>query len=908
MAEKNKKSGRAPAKPKTAAPKKAAPKKKAAPAAKKPPQKRKTLSNEIKGIILIALGIFLAFVFLSNATGSVGHFIRNLCYGLLGKSVSVSCLFIIVTGFYVFTDNLGEKNTFRYILLSLLIIATSVLVPLFTGTSELNGSSLIENITILWRSGTDGAGGGIIGDGLCNMFIALIGTAGTWVLTIASELILIILLTEISLEKLFRGIVNIFNRRKAEYVETAETEIEFELPEYSTQSEEVKEKLKNHKRKSKPQSPEKPDRKGFFERYFDGDETIDDTPPSNTCEEEIKVFKFTEDDGILDEIMPSDTEISDDTLDLPFSLDSLKTGVLTELPDKDGKLNTPVENEEGTDFEPPSEAKLEDVFDPLTQKAVDAGVPLDRAVLTGRKMALDDAEEQTPEAQIKNQIKEESEKARIIHYRLPTVDLLELPKPQNKTREEVKAELEDKANRLLETLRSFKVEANIINITQGPSVTRFELQPGFGVKVSKITNLADDIALSLAASGVRIEPVPGKSAIGIEIPNKTPSPVPIREVIASEKFRSFKSKTAFALGKDISGSCVVADIADFPHGLIAGATGSGKSVCINSLITSILFKARPDEVKMIMIDPKMVELGVYNGIPHLLIPVVTDPKHAAGALNWAVGEMKNRYALLKDNKVRNLKGYNKLMEEIGEPDSKLPEIVIIIDELADLMMAAKNEVEGAINSLAALARAAGMYLIIATQRPSVNVVTGVIKNNIPTRIAFAVTSNVDSRTILDSVGAEKLLGKGDMLYSPRGSVKPLRVQGNFVSDREIEAIIDYIKNQYEAEYDESIIENIEREREQVAANMDSQDNSDDSDEAPGTRDKLFWEAVELILENGQASVAMFQRKFKIGYQRAARLIDQMEKYKIIGPYEGTKPRQVLITRQEFTEMRMNNPE
>lgn len=906
MAEKNKKTGRAPAKPKTAA--KAAPKKKAASAAKKPPQKRKTLSNEIKGIIFIALGIFLAFVFLTDATGSVGHFIRNLCYGLVGKSISVSCLFIIITGFYVFTDNMGEKNTFRYVLLSLLIIVTSILVPLFTGRTELIGTSLVENISILWHSGTDGIGGGVIGGGLCNMFIALIGTAGTWVLTLAAELILIILLTGISLEKIFRGIAGIFHRRKAEYIEAADSEIEFELPEYSSQSDEVKEKLKNHRRKTKPQRPEKPDRKGFFDRYFDGDETIDDSSADEIIDEEIKVFKFTEDDGILDELMPDNTEVSDDTLDLPFTLDSLKTGVLTELPDKDGNLKTPVENEEGTDFEPPSEAKLEDVFDPLTQKAVDAGVPLDRAVLTGRKMALDDAEEQTPEAQIQNQIDEEAAKPRIIQYHLPTVDLLELPKPQTKTREEIKAELEEKANRLLDTLRSFKVEASIINITQGPSVTRFELQPGFGVKVSKITNLADDIALSLAASGVRIEPVPGKSAIGIEIPNKTPSPVPIREVIASEKFRNFKSKTAFALGKDISGSCVVADIADFPHGLIAGATGSGKSVCINSLITSILFKARPDEVKMIMVDPKMVELGVYNGIPHLLIPVVTDPKHAAGALNWAVGEMKNRYALLKDNKVRNLKGYNKLMEEIGEPDSKLPEIVIIIDELADLMMAAKNEVEGAINSLAALARAAGMYLIIATQRPSVNVVTGVIKNNIPTRVAFAVTSNVDSRTILDCVGAEKLLGKGDMLYSPRGAIKPMRVQGNFVSDREIEAIIDYIKSQYEAEYDESIIENIEREREQVAANLDPQDNADDDDDTPGTRDKLFWEAVEMILENGQASVAMFQRKFKIGYQRAARLIDQMEKYKIIGPYEGTKPRQVLITRQEFAEMRMNNPE
>lgn len=871
--------------------------------------KGKTLSNEIKGIILIALGIFLGLAFLTETTGAIGNFIRSFCYGLFGLSISISCIFIIITGAMVFMDKAGEKNSFRYVLLSLLIVCTSVLVTMFMGNQEPAGTSLFENIAALWKSGIDNQGGGIIGGGFCVIFTALIGKAGTWVLSIAAELILIMLLTGISLEKIFRKIAGVFKRRREEYHEIVDDEIEFELPEHSVQSEKVKEKLRR-RREAEGENIKKKKGKGFFEGYFEGEDTIDGDADTDFGEIDAAIppkrFEFQEDDGLFAEMFAHEEEAPQG--ELPFEIDNVKTGVLTELPDENGNYIPPVENEEGTDFEPPSEAKLEDVVDPLTQKALDAGMPLDRAVLAGRRMAVEDAEEQTTEAKIQNQIEEEALKPKIIQYQLPSIELLESPKPQAKTKEELKSELEEKANRLLDTLASFKVEATIINITQGPSVTRFELQPGFGVKVSKITNLADDIALSLAASGVRIEPVPGKSAIGIEIPNKTPTAVPIREVIASEKFRNFKSKTAFALGKDISGNCVVADIADFPHGLIAGATGSGKSVCINSLITSILFKARPDEIKMIMVDPKMVELGVYNGIPHLLIPVVTDPKHAAGALNWAVGEMKNRYTLLKDNKVRNLKGYNKLMDEIGEPDAKLPEIVIIIDELADLMMAAKNEVEGAINSLAALARAAGMYLIIATQRPSVNVVTGVIKNNIPTRIAFAVTSNVDSRTILDSVGAEKLLGKGDMLYSPRGAAKPMRIQGNFVSDREIEAIIDYIKSQYQAEYDESIIENIEREREQVAANMNAQDGEDDEERDNGQRDKLFWEAVELILENGQASVAMFQRKFKIGYQRAARLIDQMEKYKIIGPYEGTKPRAVLITPQEFAEMRMNNPD
>lgn len=881
-------------------------------AVKKKTSGTKTLSNEIKGIVLVAAGIFLGFAFLTELTGSVGRVLKNVCYGLFGMSIAISCIFIIATGIMAFFDKEGEKNAFRYVLLSLLIAVTSVIVPMATGYTSFVEQTVIGNITLLWREGISSQGGGVIGGGLCGILNMLIGPAGTWVVTVAAEIILVILLTEVSIEKIFRSIGAACKRRRDDYKEVAESQIEFELPEYSEQSDEVKRKLRKRRKSESIDVPlddeEEPKRvkrekESFFKKYFDGDEPVDEYEEEKST---VGRFEFTEDTGFLaDEITEGVSE--EELLDLPFEIDSIKTGVLSELPDEDGNYEKPVENEEGTDFEPPSEAKLEDVLDPLTQKAVDAGIPLDRAVTAGRRMATEEAEEQTPEAEIKRQIDEnKAEKPINIQYRLPRPDLLEMPKPKSKNRSEIKAELEDKANRLLETLRSFKVDAKIVNITQGPTVTRFELQPGAGVKVAKITNLSDDIALSLAASGVRIEPVAGKSVIGIEIPNKEATSVPIREVITSDKFKSFKSKTAFALGKDISGNCVVADIADFPHGLIAGATGSGKSVCINALIISILFKARPDEVKMIMVDPKMVELGVYNGIPHLLIPVVTDPKHAAGALNWAVGEMKNRYKLLNENKVRNLSGYNALMDEIGEPDAKLPEIVIIIDELADLMMAAKSEVEGAINSLAALARAAGMYLIIATQRPSVNVVTGVIKNNIPTRIAFAVTSNVDSRTILDSIGAEKLLGKGDMLYSPRGAAKPIRVQGNFVSDAERDAVIDYIKGQYEATYDESIIENIEREREQVAANSEIRE-EDEDDRENGQKDKLFYEAVELILDNGQASVAMFQRKFKMGYQRAAKLIDQMEKYKIIGPYEGTKPRQVLITRAEFNEMRMNDP-
>lgn len=415
------------------------------------------------------------------------------------------------------------------------------------------------------------------------------------------------------------------------------------------------------------------------------------------------------------------------------------------------------------------------------------------------------------------------------------------------------------------------------------------MQPNAGVKISKIVNLADDIALNLAAKEVRIEvPIPGKAAIGIEVPNQEVVPVFLREVIESEEFRKHPSKLAFAVGKDIAGNNIVADIARMPHMLIAGATGSGKSVCINTLIASILYKASPSEVKLLMIDPKVVELGIYNGIPHLLIPVVTDPQKAAGALNWAVQEMTRRYQLFADSNVRDLRGYNALLKEKGEEDI-LPQIVIIIDELADLMMVAPNDVEDAICRLAQMARAAGMYLVIATQRPSVDVITGLIKANIPSRISFAVSSQVDSRTILDMAGAEKLLGKGDMLFSPMGQTKPIRVQGAFVSDKEVEAVVSFIKSNFSVEYDDKILETIDAQAESNTGDYEDED-------------ELLSQAIEIAIEHGQASASLFQRKFKIGYARAARILDQMEVRGIVSGYEGSKPRQVLVTKQQWDEM------
>lgn len=478
-------------------------------------------------------------------------------------------------------------------------------------------------------------------------------------------------------------------------------------------------------------------------------------------------------------------------------------------------------------------------------------------------------------------------------YRYPPLELLADDLDMGKSMRTLKSKAIEGAKKLEETLNSFGVAARVINVSRGPSVTRYEIQPNTGVKVSKIVNLADDIALNLASSGVRIEaPIPGKAAIGIEVPNKEISSVLLRSVIQSKEFQQHPSKLAFAIGKDISGECMVADISKMPHLLIAGATGAGKSVCINSLIISLIYKASPQEVKLLMVDPKVVELGIYNGIPHLLIPVVTDPRKAAGALNWAVQEMVNRYKLFADRSVRDIKGYNELLKNNNE-QGFLPHIVIIIDELADLMMVAPNDVEDAICRLAQMARAAGMHLVIATQRPSVDVITGVIKANIPSRISFAVSSQVDSRTILDMAGAEKLLGKGDMLFYPVGQPKPVRVQGAFVSEKEVEKIVEYIKSQGEAEYDDIVIEEINTDKERTDNNA-------------GDNDELLPQAIEMVIDAGQASVSLIQRKFKVGYARAARIIDQMEARSIVGGFEGSKPRQILISKQQWHEMQMRD--
>ena len=481
------------------------------------------------------------------------------------------------------------------------------------------------------------------------------------------------------------------------------------------------------------------------------------------------------------------------------------------------------------------------------------------------------------------------------NYEFPPVEFLTPGKTATKMG---KKAVTDTANKLQKTLYSFGVSAKVENVSVGPTITRYELKPAEGVRVSKIANLADDIALSLAAETIRIEaPIPGKQAVGIEIPNKEKEVVHLRDIIDSNEFKNAKSKLSFALGKNAAGEAIVTDIAKMPHVLIAGSTGSGKSVCINTLITSIIYKAKPSEVKLVMVDPKVVELSVYNGIPHLLIPVVTDPKKAAGALAWAVQEMVNRYHLFAEKNVRDIAGYNEALEKEGA-EGKLPQIVIIIDELADLMMVAKNDVEDAICRLAQMARAAGMHLVIATQRPSVDVITGIIKANIASRISFAVTSQVDSRTILDSAGAEKLLGKGDMLFFPTGVLKPIRIQGAFVSDSEVEKIVSFLKENGGPTYSEDVLEKIER-----ANSTDKELDEQDDDET----DPFLMEAIDTVVDLGQASASFIQRRFKVGYARAGRIIDQMEARGIISGYEGSKPRQVLVSKEQWQELKMAKP-
>lgn len=781
-------------------------------------------------IILIITFVLSILLLLSNfdLSGKVGKVINNITFGLFGF-LGYLMPFVLFWLVVFLIANRGNMLAYRKAL------SFTVLFITFTALIQLVGSKhAIDTIGQYYKdSSTKKSGGGIIGGAIVNLIHPLFGTVGSYVIIIGIILICTLLLTGKALfVYLGKKGRNTFNEYKEEKAKD---------PNKSSKKTKIKEE------NNKP-------------RTF----LLKDTLKGLSSKKD----KVDNDISISEDISVSEEKSGQKA----FAMEEIQT---TGNIDNDNDIDIAIHRSEPYIEEPKA---VDNIFDSATSKDSKASTS------SQEKIGKADIEE----IKIDQSIDEEKE------YVFPLAS--SLARPRKKTKGVSDKMLKDTALKLQETLESFGVGITVTNISCGPAVTRYELQPEQGVKVSKITSLADDIKLNLAASEIRIEaPIPGKAAVGIEVPNNENSIVSFREMIESTEFANNSSKLAFTAGKDIAGKNVIADIAKMPHLLIAGATGSGKSVCINTIIMSILFNAKPSEVRLIMIDPKVVELSGYNGIPHLLLPVVTDPKKAASALNWAVNEMTERYKKFADLGVRDLEGYNKKVKmdsSIDEKYEKLPQILIIVDELSDLMMVASNEVEDAICRLAQMARAAGLHLIIATQRPSVNVITGVIKANIPSRIAFAVSSAVDSRTIIDSSGAEKLLGKGDMLFYPSGSSKPIRVQGAFISDKEISKVVEFVtKNNGEATYDKEI--------EKEIVSMQTQKPGVNADYLE--RDEYFAEAGRYIIEKDKASIGMLQRVFRIGFNRAARIMDQLHQAGAVGPEEGTKPREIIMNADEFEQ-------
>lgn len=843
--------------------------------------------DDIVMILLVAVCIFL---FLCNfrIIGSFGNAISDFMFGLFGLFAYVAPLFI---GGSVIFYNLKSGDYVAIRKFWSIVSLCVVLMVIFELFSADYGDVMKYNIKEIYeRCSQDRAGGGILAGSIAFCLYRFLSLIGTILVLIVWSIISLILLTEGA----FIGSVK----------QTGKQVIRKSYEE-SDRWHERGERLKEQKQKRREEN---------FERRSKMEE-------ARRLQEEAK-----ENDKILRMDRKVSGVMMDTSLKEPETVEEEPVKITMPKVTDDMHeitLNSVAKEETFVYREPVRETVKERKMQEMTEitmpkremaSSVDlSGMP-EPVMATKQPEYVEKIERDTrPKAvkvepvtdTVKASVEKEISKASkpvSKEYKFPPIDLLHKSKKSGSG--DSSMELKETALRLQQTLKNFGVNVTVTDISQGPSVTRYELQPEQGVKVSKIVGLADDIKLNLAATDIRIEaPIPGKAAVGIEVPNKENMAVSLRDLIETNEFRDFSSKLAFAVGKDIGGKTVVADIAKMPHMLIAGSTGSGKSVCINSIIMSILYKAKPEEVKLIMIDPKVVELSVYNGIPHLLIPVVTDPKKAAGALHWAVAEMSERYKKFADLNVRDLKGYNKAVEASGgmidgEPVSVMPQILIIVDELADLMMVAPGEVEESICRLAQLARAAGIHLIIATQRPSVDVITGLIKANMPSRVAFAVSSGVDSRTILDSNGAEKLLGKGDMLFAPQGYPKPARIQGAFVSDEEVSDVVDFLKNECMGNgnlYDEEIQNQIQHMGSQGgSAGGNGGDSGSDIDE-------YFVDAARFIIEKDKASIGMLQRAFRIGFNRAGRIMDQLYEAGIVGKDEGTKPRKVLMTEEQFEQ-------
>ena len=804
---------------------------------------------------LVFLGLFvLLLVIYRNPEGAVTKLISNILFGLFGQ---VGFLVAIPSLLYLFLIHAfsGKRPVkMRTICLCVFVLSCGCIAHLSLNPEYLSAS--FKLLGELYIGGVNAATGGVVCGGIAMLLESLIGRVLSYIVLIIVAVFTLLGAMQITIPSIIRAVKN---RPRAEW----EEEEKPEPPEPAAV-------VVNHL---------------ATKRIAHIEQRRNKAAAAAACAEEVSSSHSQE--ARVSDMMRQIGDVTTPVSAAGVPVIAAEEEILTpSLPEKAPE---------------PAETKQEEETIPTRMPAFKPDAPLQNApkVVKPRKVTAKEREESAAE------VAKEVEKA-AAHaeeqgkpaYCYPPIDLLKLPSGASA---DGTSEMKENTRRLNETLASFKIEAHIINVTRGPSVTRYEVELEKGVRLSKLTTAADDIALSLGSTGVRIAAIPGKSSIvGIEVPNRAVTTVSLREVIDSPEFNRAKSKSSFAVGKDIGGNAIVGNIAKLPHMLIAGTTGSGKSVCMNSIIISLLYKASPDEVKLIMIDPKMVELGIYNSIPHLLIPVVTDPKKAAGSLQWAVTEMMRRYKAMSDAGVRDLESYNSIMQH-EDDGCKLPQIVVIIDELADLMLVAAKEVEESICRIAQMGRAAGMHLVIATQRPSADVITGLMKANIPSRIAFAVASAMESRIILDTQGAEKLVGKGDMLFAPIGCGKPLRVQGCFVGDSEVESVATYIKENYSTAYDQQIMEEIERKAAQTGTKPAASDPEPTAEELDG--DEMLPAAVDIILETGQASVSMLQRRLKLGYARAARIVDEMEEKGIVGPFQGSKPRTILITKEQWEMMR-----
>lgn len=898
---------------------------------------------------ITALFLFISY-FIPDSTGFVGTFFKNAMFGLFSSAAWVVPFLLVNIAYFWKRDVASGSLKYKFSFSLAVVCLVAVLMHAFARNGGTAVSAPFVNLIDLFRDGCDKIGGGLIGGLLGNLLMSGFGFAGTLILGIALILLFGIFLFGMTPHMFAVYIVTGIREWRAGFSERmsdAQLEREQMMADYEAErarklaekeaARAAAEKAAMRKNKKKRPVNDMLNDTEDEDDFFDAAEAVEHDAASREPAIDPAVFDevMAREDEKLARMSGTEIDMETETVSDNVPEDTVpeprvnaghlgrervkplpKTGMqeLEEL--ENGEIDLAKIFSEETEAEELPVPGMPEDDEIVTSAEIDLMVEKSRLAAENAAVPTSDEDEppfdvdepaDTFAAVSHGSVSHESAAAVPVvpEYVFPPLSLLKLDMSTDSR--DMSGEIQQTATKLVETLRSFNVKTKIINVSRGPTITRYELQPEVGTKVRSIVNLVDDIALHLATSGVRIEaPIPGKEAVGIEVPNRSTSTVYIRELLESPAFKTSASRVTTALGMDVAGSPIFLDVAKMPHLLIAGTTGSGKSVCINSLIISMLYKARPDEVKFIMIDPKKVELNVYNGIPHLLVPVVSDPKKAAGSLHWAVTEMERRYELIEGAGVRNLKGYNQSIAN-DESAEKLPQIVIIIDELADLMMMARDDVEEAICRIAQKARAAGMHLVIGTQRPSVDVVTGLIKANVPSRIAFTTANQVDSRTIIDTVGAEKLIGRGDMLYAPIGSIKPTRVQGCFVSDDEVEEVTTFIKNNYGVrDYDQSVMDTIEREA--MLCGNKKATVMGDGDEEANDGDPMLRPAIQLAVESGKISTSLIQRRLQLGYGRAAKLIDTMEQMGIVSPPQGQKPRDVLISKSEYMEMELRRGE